>query len=145
MEIREGTSELSQVLYYGRSDPFDMEEGKVVNVIVRLKLKATPAATTPDTMMMGTGPGAQPIWIRTVKDTGFVASPQVEMVLTTNTGVKALISNLPSFPENEATETLALVKTATAAAPAEGYTSWLIDWNLNRGLQNKCLDAAECM
>src|SRR5688572_11349738 len=44
VEIREGPSTQTQILYYGRSTPFAIEPGEVTDVVIQVGLKSAPHA-----------------------------------------------------------------------------------------------------
>jgi hypothetical protein len=127
-EIRETQAADSRVLYYGLSAPFSIEPGKTTDVSVVLALTAPP------------GNGEVRIITGTTR---LVRDPKVNLLLISDTGVKARVSNFVSFPEtvpgaSEVPTRAVDLDPATAMQVAGGLNAHMISWDLNAGLGDPC-------
>ena len=100
-------------LFYGESQPFDLVAGQVTEVQVPLSLQRPPQTST----------GA----IALADGRAIVNDPNVRLLLVTDTGVRAELSNLPGFVSDIVSVDL----------PREA-SSHELDWDLEQGLLEPC-------
>ena len=118
------------VLYFGRSAPFDLEAGRATTVEMPVGFVNPPEG-------------------RIVLERGVqvVNHPSVVLRLWTDTGVLAELSNFPDFADAHPQELLA-AEEARCPPPANakkpGLCSYRVTWNLNRGLDDKCVESDTC-
>ncbi|MEW5855030.1 MAG: kelch repeat-containing protein [Myxococcota bacterium] len=137
IEFRRSTSTSAPVLYYGLSQPFEIVSGQRTRVQVELDLVATPN--------QGNGAGATGgVTVRATGEAGYVNSPIVTLVLTTDRGKHARVSNLSTFPEGQ-TDVVELASLPAAAEGAPpGLQGFELSWDLDRNLAQACTDSDAC-
>lgn len=137
IEVREAAARTAPLLRYGISRPFSLVAGRVTTVDVVLDLVRPPAAEG--------GRGEVRVGTATTAEV-FVRSPDVELRLTTDSGVRALVSNFESFPAGSAESVLTAIYDlrdpihpgCSVEPGTDSPCTYLVPWNLNRGFVDDC-------
>lgn len=114
-----------RVLFYGLSEPFALRAGETTDVAVPLELVRPP--------QIGTGTAA----VALADGRTRVNTPDVRLRLRADTGRLAEISNLAGFVSDVVTVDLGSAETV-------GDNEYIIDWNLDRGLDDPCVEEDFC-
>ncbi|HET6343974.1 MAG TPA: hypothetical protein VFH51_03530 [Myxococcota bacterium] len=144
VELRESKDRSARVQFFGMSEPFALVAGKNTQVAVRLALLPTPAArTTRDPNAVG-DPASSVVSILSDEGRGSVADPNVQLRLLSDRGVRARLANVVGFPQ-AGTREVVLAGLTQSPAGLDGFSAYLLPWNLDAGLsQTGCVLARGC-
>ena len=139
LEVRESQASESALILYGLSEPFDLNPGEVTEVRVRVDLGTPPTGGA--VQVVPTGVAAVPVPVN---------DPVAQLILQTDTGVTALISNRSDFAPGDATDTITL-RNASGDAPSAcanpgdraDLCRFTVSWNLDSGV-GACVDPVSC-
>ena len=131
VEIREGKDPANRILYYGISEWFSLEAGRHTDVPVLLQLNGVPGggATNP----LG-GVDVSP---------AIGGNSDVSLLLTTDTGVSARISNSIAFASNY-TQTISLSEEILDSANNNNTKTYKTEWDLDLGFETPCQQEEIC-
>ena len=136
VRIQASIDEASPLLQYGLSEVFSLkaDERKTIEVLVDL---ASAPANSSD--------GVQTIALVGQADAEelFVNDPNIQLILQTDTGARAEVSNFDSFPANgsdvfELDPSRALNPDCIRSSETPSRCRYQVDWNLNTGFNDDC-------
>ena len=136
VEFRPTSSTTDRVLYYGESAPFSLSPGAKASVDAAVALRAAPGVGAPPAGDDG-GPKAGGVAIS--GNPAVVQEPTVDLILWTDSGVTAQVSNFADF-RADATRQVSLLDLPAydhGEAPSR-RARLLAGWDLDRGLEPPC-------
>ena len=136
VELRPTASATDRVLYYGESKPFSFAPGDHVVVDVPVAMLPAPGVK-PAAGGDDKGRAAGGVAIR--GDPPVVSSPTVDLILWTDTGVSAQVSNFTDLREGSTQRVTLADLPAHTESVAEGSRAFVLaDWDLERGVEPPC-------
>lgn len=138
LEVRDERDPQSTLRRYGVSDLFDLNPGEVTQVSMKVDLVSAPE-----------GAGTMPIVpIGALATTeAFVRSQNIELLLTTNTGVEAIVSHFQELPEDETRTRIIPLEAPEDPACRDSMSrpcQYTVDWDLEFGLDDRCVEQDRC-
>jgi hypothetical protein len=134
VELRESSGSAALILYYGISEPFDMQAGQDTVVKVRLQLAPTPGA------LDGAG-----IAIADTPSPGVAASTKVKLRVVSDSAASVELSNRAGLPMGSSQRfELDDDKLADEQPEDEALAAHEIEWDLDEDLSEPCGEVDFC-